>query len=189
MEVNTWDEAYKRRETPWDTGRPSMHLVNNVKLFDPKIALDICSGPGNDAEFLAKHGSIICIDISINAIRSAKKKAAENNMKVDLVLGSVLQMPFKSEVFTFVNDRGCFHHIDPQNRKIFSKELLRIMKKKSRYLMQGFCKKEKCIVGPQKLSEEEVRETFKKMKIISLKEDRMDKTFDYKNAYVMVAEK
>ena len=55
--------------------------------------------------------------------------------------------------------------------------------------MQGFCKNEKCIVGPQKLSEEEVRETFKKMKIISLKEDRMDKTFDYKNAYVMVAEK
>jgi ubiquinone/menaquinone biosynthesis C-methylase UbiE len=187
--MNLWDEAYKHRKTPWDTGKPSMHLVNNMKLFNTEKTLDICSGPGNDAVFLAKHGYVTGIDVSITAIRNAKKKAAKNNMHVDFVLGNILELPFKNNSFTFVNDRGCFHHVRPENGKRFSEELLRVMKKMARYLMQGFCKREKYIVGPKKLSENEIRDTFKEMKIVKLYEDRMDETFDYKNAYALVAEK
>ena len=187
--TNQWDERYKHGETPWDIGKPSMHLVNNMKLFDPEMILDICSGPGNDAVFLARYGSVTAIDVSITAIRNAKKVAKKNNVEINFVLGSVLELPFKSGIFTFVNDRGCFHHVDPESREEFSEELKRVMKNGARYLMQGFCKKEKCISGPHKLSEEEVKNTFGYMKIISLKENRIDETFDYKNAYVLVAEK
>lgn len=187
--VNLWEESYRHGCAMWDIEKPSMHLTGNVELFDMKESLDICSGPGNDMVFLAKHGSATGIDVSITALRNARKNAAENRVQANFVLGNFLHMPFRKDAFTFVNDRGCFHHVNPRDRKNFSCEVSRVMKKKARYLMQGFCKKEKLVLGPKKLSEKEIKDTFSQMKVISLKEDQMDETFRRINAYVLIAEK
>ncbi len=187
--ASVWEESYRHGYALWDIRKPSMHLTINARLLDMKKSLDICSGPGNDIIYLAKQGSATGIDISITALRNAKKKVAENGVQVNLVLGNFMQLPFRKDAFTFVNDRGCFHHVNPRERKNFSCEVSRVMKKKARYLMQGFCKKERLVLGPKKLSENEIKDTFSQMKVISLKEDRMDKTFRRTNAYVLIAEK
>ncbi len=187
--ASVWEESYRHGYALWDIGKPSAHLTDNAKSFVMKKTLDICSGPGNDMVFLARRGSATGIDISITTLRNAKKKLASAGLNANFVLGNFMHLPFRKNAFTFVNDRGCFHHVNPRDRKKFSCEVSRVMKKKARYLMQGFCKKERLVLGPKKLSENEIKDTFGQMKVISLKEDQMDETFRRINAYVLIAEK
>lgn len=172
-----WETAYKHGHTPWDTG-VSQHLKKMIEQIPKGRALDICCGTGNDVAYLAKNGfPAFGVDISLIALHEAKGKAEKINAGINLVLGDVLALPFKPGSFSFVNDRGCFHHVKPEDRRKFSTELKRIMDRNGLYMMKCFCWREKSVIGPQKLRESEINETFLESFAVDVKEDFMDDAF------------
>lgn len=177
MTRESWELSYKHGHTPWDTG-VSQHLEHMLNQVPKGRALDVCCGTGNDVIYFAKNGfRSFGIDISLIALKQAKEKAEKNKVNVNLVLGDVIALPFKSSVLSFVNDRGCFHHVKPEDRKNFSKELHRVMKKNALYTMKCFCWREKTVIGPQKLREKEIKEAFSGLFDVLIKEDFMDDRF------------
>ena len=67
-----WDERYSSADRIW-SGNPNPHLVTVAAHLTPGTALDVGSGEGADAIWLASHGwTVTAIDISQVALdRSA----------------------------------------------------------------------------------------------------------------------
>lgn len=72
MTAEFWDERYRSSTSVW-SGDPNPQLVSEVTELAPGYALDVGSGEGADALWLAERGwRVLAVDISIVAIeRSA----------------------------------------------------------------------------------------------------------------------
>ena len=80
-----WDKTYAR--TDYVFGKlPAEFLAKHVDILPKGIALDIATGEGRNAVFLAKKGfSVEGVDISSEGIKKAQKLAAENGVKIRTV--------------------------------------------------------------------------------------------------------
>jgi SAM-dependent methyltransferase len=77
-----WDERYGSAATIW-SGNPNPHLVTQVADLRPGTALDVGSGEGADAIWLAEHGwQVTGIDISMVALERAAQRAADAGQDV-----------------------------------------------------------------------------------------------------------
>ena len=71
-----WDERYGSATTIW-SGNPNPHLVARVADLRPGTALDVGSGEGADAIWLAEQGwQVTGIDVSMVALERAAQLAA-----------------------------------------------------------------------------------------------------------------
>ena len=71
-----WDERYGSAATIW-SGNPNPHLVAQVADLRPGTALDVGSGEGADAIWLAEQGwQVTGIDVSMVALKRAAQLAA-----------------------------------------------------------------------------------------------------------------
>ena len=110
-----WKKAYKDTP-PWDIGhaQPVFEALIKDGEIKPGRALDIGCGRGDNAIMLAINGcDVTGIDLVEDAINDAKAKAIRHHVKVDFVVGNVLQMGrlFMEEEFDFVIDLGLFDSI------------------------------------------------------------------------------
>ena len=77
-----WDERYRSADTIW-SGNPNPHLVEQVADLPPGTALDVGSGEGADAIWLAARGwRVTGIDISTVALDRAARRAADAGAEV-----------------------------------------------------------------------------------------------------------
>lgn len=79
--MQDWDTIYKTEKNPFGA-KPSLLVVNYLHLF-PKDqpVLDLGSGSGRNALFLAKNGfKVTCIDASAAAIENLTTQAKELNV-------------------------------------------------------------------------------------------------------------
>lgn len=76
-----WDERYAEHARVW-SGNPNPHLVRVAEDSDPGLALDIGSGEGADAIWLARRGwRVVATDISSVALeRAAEVVESENGI-------------------------------------------------------------------------------------------------------------
>ncbi|AMM20608.1 hypothetical protein AX769_11245 [Frondihabitans sp. PAMC 28766] len=66
-----WDDLYSASDRIW-SGRPNPHLVTEASALTPGTALDIGSGEGGDAVWLASHGwQVTAVDLSEVALARA----------------------------------------------------------------------------------------------------------------------
>lgn len=80
-----WDKTYNRRDYVFGK-EPSPFLVKNVDKLPKGLALDIASGEGRHAVYLAKKGfQVEAVDISSVGLRKAQKLAAENGVKIKTI--------------------------------------------------------------------------------------------------------
>ncbi|OGI15888.1 hypothetical protein A3K63_00810 [Candidatus Micrarchaeota archaeon RBG_16_49_10] len=142
-----WDENYRivpYAQLPWEKNRPDEELVRLIKegkIPDGKI-LDICSGSGTQSLFLTERGfDVIGIDISPTAVKISRERAKESGLESKFMEGVSYNLKFGDEEFTFVYDRGCFHHVPPNLRGDFVRGVHRILKKGGRYNVQAFSTK------------------------------------------------
>ncbi|WP_309492735.1 class I SAM-dependent methyltransferase [Candidatus Hecatella orcuttiae] len=139
-----WESFYRKYapdRLPWETGKPDSNLVELVEKG--KIArgrvLDICSGLGTQTIYLAVQGfEVYGIDISPTAVDMAKQRCRKKGAVCHLTAGDAANLKYPDGFFTFIFDRGCFHHIRPQRRERFIKGLHRVLAEGGRYFMTCF---------------------------------------------------
>jgi SAM-dependent methyltransferase len=99
-----WDARYREHDgTKW-SGRPNGRLVAEVADLTPGRALDVGSGEGADAIWLARRGwTVTAIDISDVAVSRAREAAELVGAAVEWVCGDALQTPFPARSFDLVS--------------------------------------------------------------------------------------
>lgn len=77
-----WDDRYQSAERLW-SGQPNAQLVAQAGDLTPGDALDVGSGEGADAIWLASRGwTVIAVDVSAVALQRAAVHAAEQSDKI-----------------------------------------------------------------------------------------------------------
>ena len=189
-----WNEAYKGTP-PWDVGHPqsvSESLIKNGEI-KPGRALDIGCGRGDNAIMLAINGcDVTGIDIVEDVITDAKAKAIKHHVKVNFVVGNVLQMDrlFMEAEFDLVIDSGLFHTMTDEERPVFTQQIHRVLKPGGKYFMLSFSDKEPEGYGPRRISKAEIECTFTPLfNIIYIKDSAFDSGVGPSsiNAYLVLA--
>jgi len=173
-----WDNLYRTtppESVPWDENKPNDELAALISSdqIEKGPVLDICSGSGNNAIYLAKQGyTCYGIDISPTAVKYAWKRAAREGVTCQLSQGNASQLPYPDSYFTLVFDRGCFHSISRENRDSFIRGVHRVLKDRGKYLLLCFSSKDHFDTGiPHSFSPEDIRNYFSPLfQILSLKE-------------------
>jgi ubiquinone/menaquinone biosynthesis C-methylase UbiE len=107
-EYEEWDQIYRKyplESLGWELGRPRQVLVEFVekRLVKKGKALDVCCGAGTNTVYLAQKGfEVTAMDISTKAIEYAKKKVEQARFKINFMLQSFVDLPFRDGV------RFCF---------------------------------------------------------------------------------
>jgi 2-polyprenyl-3-methyl-5-hydroxy-6-metoxy-1,4-benzoquinol methylase len=189
-----WDEAYKS-VPPWDLDhpQPAFQALINANEIKPGRVLDIGCGRGENAIMLAMNGyDVTGIDLAEAAISRAKAKTIERHVKVNFVVGNVLQMDrlFMVGEFDVVIDSGLFHAMMDEERPVFARQVWRVLKTGGKYFMLCFSDKELSEDGPIKLSKTEIEQTFTPFfNIIYIKDTTFDTRFgpNSRKAYLLSA--
>ena len=102
---------------------------NNISLDGVKLALDDGCGGGRYTLALKKIGcpSLIGVDVSQNSIAHARKMNPYAKNEVNFLTSSVLNLPFKNEIFDFVFSNGVLHHTHDTKKGLH--EIYRVLKK------------------------------------------------------------
>ncbi|HIH09204.1 MAG TPA: class I SAM-dependent methyltransferase [Candidatus Diapherotrites archaeon] len=158
--MDSWDEIYRKvplDEIAWHSEKPPRPLVDAVRELKGGKALDLCCGAGTNSIFLAKKGfDVTGIDISPAAIGIAKRRAGDEGVKVDFLVGNVLEFR-PDRVFDFVFDRGCFHHMSREKRPQFASNLAAMLAKGGRFQLMAFSARNRF---EKSLTKDEIRGVF-----------------------------
>ncbi len=135
-----FDLAYRISKPRWDTDVPPPELkalVENGKMKGR--ALDLGCGTGTNAIYIAKHGfTTVGVDFSPKAIKLAREKAEQANIRVDFQVGDVTRLDFLREPFDLVLDLGCFHGLDDSGRARYARHTARLTRPGSNFLLWAF---------------------------------------------------
>ena len=122
-----WNERYRQRETPWDTGivPPELHeLVDSGQLRPPGIALDLGCGTGTNVLYLAGLGfTAIGVDLAWLALAQARRKAWQAGLPALFCIGDVVDLRFHAVQAAFVLDMGCLHNVPKESRDRYVESL------------------------------------------------------------------
>ena len=159
-----WEEVY-RSSPPWDIKRPQPAIVQLVQSGDlkPGRTLDVGSGAGENAIFLAKSGfRVTGIDIVERAVEIAKSRAAKQRVEVEFRVGNALELHsyFSEGEFDNVIDSGLFHALTNEQRPVYVSQINWVLRNGGSYFMLCFSDKERKFSGPRRISKQEIEETF-----------------------------
>ena len=146
--VGNWDNEsphYKTRNPQKET----LDFIEFLKKNKVKgRSLDIGCGGGRHVIAFAKTGfNSYGIDYSKKAIKLAKLDAKDKNIKVNLKIGNVFNLPYKKDFFDVVHDTGCLHHIRKKDWPIYLKNILKVLKKDGYYKLFCFNNNTKFLTG------------------------------------------
>jgi len=158
-----WDELYRRRETPWEKGKPHPALVDFLATNGPlagEIFVPGC-GSGHDVRALSTaENHVLGIDLAPRAI--AKARARKKIAKEDYMLGDLFDFPPQFDhQFNWVFEHTCFCAIDPRQRSEYIQTIVRLLKPGGRFLAIFFINPDHDEPGPPyRVSLEELDELF-----------------------------
>ena len=161
---NVWNEVYEGNpldELPWHQEEPPEYLIELVekKVVEGPV-LDICCGAGTNSVFLAQKGfEVHGIDIAAKAVEMANQKARKGKVSCSFIAGDAIHLPYLDGRFSFIFDRGCFHHIPVGLRERFVEGVARVLKKGGRYQLNCFSDKDPYFNG---LSKGDIKKYFSK---------------------------
>jgi SAM-dependent methyltransferase len=98
-----WNDVFKKG-APTLNREPSTVLVAAVEQRKPGKALDLGTGQGRNAIFLASKGwTVTGVDISDVAIGEAKKNAAARNVQIEAIVGDLDTYDFGREQWDLIS--------------------------------------------------------------------------------------
>jgi SAM-dependent methyltransferase len=131
------------REPPWDTGVSPPELMSFIESHPPGRALDLGCGTGTNVITLARNGwQATGVDFAPRAIRTARRKARDAALGVDLRVDDVTKLEDISSQFDLILDMGCFHSLSNQGKSDYVQNLDQLLAPGGTYLMYGFFKED-----------------------------------------------
>lgn len=173
------DEIYRtmgREKIPWNMEQPPEVLVDLVESgrVKPCRALDLGCGAGNYAVYLAGRGfDVFGVDISPTAIGMAEENARKRGLSCRFIAADVLGDLHEVEgTFDLVYDWELLHHLYPEQREQYVRNVRRKLRPGGSYLSLCFSEQDPQFGGRGKYrktplgttlyfsSEEELRKLF-----------------------------
>jgi cyclopropane fatty-acyl-phospholipid synthase-like methyltransferase len=153
-------ESLYAGKAPWDTGKPKAQFV---AVFDRVTSpvLDAGCGTGENAMFFASRGHrVIGIDFVEEAIRRARRRAAELGLSVEFLVKDALILGDWGERFATVIDSGLFHVFSDADRRRYIRGLSAVVEPGGRLFMLCFSDQEPGTEGPRRVSQQELYDAF-----------------------------
>jgi SAM-dependent methyltransferase len=156
-----FDHAYAGTP-PWDIGRPQPALEALARTGHlGGHVLDAGCGTGEHALMAAALGlPVTGVDGSPAAIDKARTKAGDRRLDVEFVVGDVRELERLGETFDAVLDSGCFHTLDDADRLAYIDSLREVVPPGGRYFMLCFSDRQPGVMGPRRISQDEIRDAF-----------------------------
>jgi SAM-dependent methyltransferase len=97
-----WNDRFGRKEFAFGK-EPNPFLKTHVRLLPKGKALDIASGEGRNAVFLAQNGfEVDALDISDRGLKKAQRLAREKRVKINTFLVDLDQHPIGKERYDLI---------------------------------------------------------------------------------------
>jgi len=104
-----WDEKFRKKKYTLGT-EANPFLRKHIRLLPRGKALDVATGEGRNAVFLAQHGfEVEAVDISKKGISKARRLAKEKGIKIKTVLADLDHYPIEKERYDLITD---FYFLD-----------------------------------------------------------------------------
>jgi ubiquinone/menaquinone biosynthesis C-methylase UbiE len=158
-----WDASYLDGPAPWDIGRPQPAIL---RLADEGafagVVLDAGCGTGENALHVASLGSnVLGVDVAETALSIAREKAAARGIDAEFVVADGLHLERLGRVFETVLDCGLFHIFDSDERRDYVASLASVTSRGGDLYVLCFSDVGPDS-GPHPISQEELREAFKR---------------------------
>lgn len=160
-----WDELYRRRETPWEKGKPHPALVDFLEENGPlsgEIFVPGC-GSGHDVRALSTMDNhVLGIDLATRAMAKAHARPRIGNE--EYLQADLFELPPKFDhQFDWIFEHTCFCAIDPNQRKAYVEAIVRLLKPGAMLLAIFFINPDHAEDGPPyRVSTNELEEFFGK---------------------------
>ena len=163
---NLMNEVYKNmslEEIPWNReNAPELlvKLVENGEIQLPQEkaehtckVIDLGCGAGNYALYLAERGfDVTGVDFSPKAIEIAKENAQKRNLTCNFLVADIVKdLNEFGQTWDFSYDWGVLHHILPEQRQQYVKNVHEILNPDGRYLSVSFSEKDSSYESSGKL--------------------------------------
>lgn len=129
-----WSGAWQRVSNPHKElpKLPYIHeITRKLKKYQVKKVLDLGCGSGWLSVFISKYGfDVTGIDIAKPAIDLGKLWAQEDNVKVDFLVGDLLNLPFKENTFDAVVCNSVLEHFRLDQAKTLFEKIQMILSDK-----------------------------------------------------------
>ena len=138
------DVTYRLGIGPRPSDVPDHRLVEVVEGPDalpPGRAVDLGSGTGRNAIYLARHGwDAVGVEMSGYAVDVARRKATAQRVAARFVQGDVTRLRDLDigAPFNLFMDGGCYHTIPPGRRDAYAESVTAVAAPHARLIMVGF---------------------------------------------------
>lgn len=135
VEAHDWDERYRGATLLW-TERPNQLLVEQVSGLQPGRALDLGTGEGRNAVWLAEQGwRVTAVDFSQVALERGAKIAQRNGVDIEWVKADLTQ--YRPPAATFDLIVILYLHLAPDARRSVLEQAVRGLRPGGRLLVIG----------------------------------------------------
>lgn len=158
-----WEDAYQRRETPWEKGVPHPGLLDYLAENGPltgEIFVPGC-GSGHDVRALATaENHVLGIDLAPFAIEKAQ--ARPKIAREEYQLADLFALPTEMDGrFDWIFEHTCFCAIEPARREEYVATIVRLLRPGGRLLAIFFINPDHDEDGPPyRVSTAELEEFF-----------------------------
>jgi len=117
--ADSWTNLYNK---------PEKEIIDISKKINKGPILDLgCGNCRNSLPFLERKIDCVGLDFSKGMIREAKKLLKKNKLKESLVIGNLVDLPFKKGSFLLVMCIRTLHHVETRENRIKAlKEMKRV---------------------------------------------------------------
>lgn len=134
---------YRLGFTPWDRMLPAelATALTGPDALPPGRALDMGSGLGTKAIFMATHGwRVTAVESVPRALEEARRRASKAGVKIDFRRGDVTRLDeLKLEPgYNLVFDFGCFHGLNGKQRDAYARGVNALTAPGATLLMMAF---------------------------------------------------
>ena len=106
-ERRRWDRKHEAKEAPDD---PASFLLSSIQHLPPGRCLDLATGRGANALFMASQGyRVDAVDWSFAGLNHAQERAVRRNLPVNLLLTDLTKFPIPERRYDVVL---CFRYLD-----------------------------------------------------------------------------
>jgi len=134
-EITFRDTKWFRFQGTFYRNKVELDALKNFRIDPSDLVLDVGAGSGRITNEFAKSGAeIIALDYSVESLKTNKA-----NSGAQVIVADMCYLPFRSSVFNEVVALSVLQYIpNPKSRLEALKEVKRVLKPNSRFLMETF---------------------------------------------------